>query len=127
MNLSFAKRKNIYKSKAERRIGDFLEMNRIDFTYEKPTAVVDSGKTKIWYPDFTLSSGIVIEYFGITNNTDYAKSYIHKLKVYKDNLIPVIALKPKDINRWWKSNLLEKIHKMLKNQVNGITLKSRFK
>ncbi len=127
MNISFDKRKNIYKSKAERRIADFLEINGIVFTYEKPTAVIDSGKTRIWYPDFTLSSGIVIEYIGITNNTDYAKSSIHKLKVYKDNLIPVIALKPKDINRWWKSNLLEKIHEMLKNNINHIASIVRFK
>ena len=41
---------NRYRSDGERKIGEYLKDRGIDFTYEKPVAVVDSGKTKIWYP-----------------------------------------------------------------------------
>ena len=88
-------RKPNYKSHMERQIADLFEKHKIPFIYEKPTAVVDYGKTKIWYPDFTLSYGIVVEYFGISGNKDYEYRTSHKLKVYKKNQIPVIALHSK--------------------------------
>ena len=45
---------NNYKSDGERRIADFLNKKNIPFTYEKPLAVVDDRKTRIFYPDFSL-------------------------------------------------------------------------
>jgi len=58
MNARYAtyRRKPRYKSYMERQIGDLFEKHNIPFIYEKPTAVVDYGKTKIWYPDFTLGN-----------------------------------------------------------------------
>lgn len=41
---------NNYRSQGERRIGAYLTYHGLDFTYERPVAVVDGGKTKIWYP-----------------------------------------------------------------------------
>ena len=39
-----------YKSRMERQIGDFFDSRRIPYIYEKPTAVVDRGLTKLWHP-----------------------------------------------------------------------------
>jgi hypothetical protein len=43
-----------YRSKPELQIARLLEQNSIAYKYEHPMAVVDRGKTKIWYPDFYL-------------------------------------------------------------------------
>ncbi len=38
----------------------------LNVSVEMPLAIVDRGKTKIWYPDFRLPEyGMIIEYFGI--------------------------------------------------------------
>ena len=100
----------------EYQIAGLFEKYKIPFIYEKPTAVIDSGKTKIWFPDFTLPYGIVIEYFGVGKNKDYENRTHHKLKIYKENQIPVISLYPKDITRYWKLALLSKILRKLKKQ-----------
>jgi len=43
----------------------------VGFEYEKPVAA-DEGKTKIWYPDFTLVDygGILVEHFGVNGSED---------------------------------------------------------
>ena len=63
-----------------------MKKRRIDFSYERPVAVVDGGKTKIWYPDFYLDTyHILIEYFGMDGNRESAKINAYKRKVYKEN------------------------------------------
>ena len=107
-----------YKSRAEREIGDLLAERRIPFIYEKPTAVIDNGLTKIWYPDFSLQCGLLLEYFGVSGNKDYTAQSRHKLRIYQDNQFDAIPIYPPDIIPGWQDNLVERI---------GFTLKSRLK
>ena len=116
-------RKPNYKSRMERQIADLLEKHKIPFIYEKPTAVVGYGKTKIWYPDFTLGYGILVEYFGISGNKDYEYRTSHKLKVYKKNQIPVIALYSKGLTRSWRTGLIETISKKLREHSDNFDWK----
>jgi len=103
-----------YKSRAEREIGKYLSGQRIPFVYEKPTAVMDSGKLKIWYPDFSLHHGLIIEYFGVTGNSDYIASARHKLRVYRSNLYDVIPLYPADMVPAWQDNLMRRMETLLR-------------
>lgn len=109
-----------YKSRMERQIGDFLESRRIPFMYEKPTAVMDSGKLKIWYPDYTLHCGLLIEYFGVTGDRDYIDSARHKLRVYQENQFDVIPLYPPDMIPEWRSNLVRRLEAVLDRRIQDI-------
>jgi len=106
-----------YKSRAERDIAHLLDQYNIPFIYEKPTAVVDSGKTRLWYPDFTLSYGILVEYFGVNGNQGYRDRTKHKLKVYEENQFDVIPLYPKDMGRRWERSLLSRIDGTLERRL----------
>lgn len=109
-----------YKSRMERQIGDYLASRRIPFIYEKPTAVIDSGKLKVWYPDFSLKCGLVIEYFGITGDPQYLASARHKLRVYHENQFDVIPLYPADIVPEWANNLMRRMDTVLEGRLNDI-------
>jgi hypothetical protein len=75
-----------YKSKAEIQIARLLDRERIAFRYEHPLAVIDRDKTKIWYPDFSLSDyGMIIEYFGMNDDSGYRKRAERKMQVYREN------------------------------------------
>jgi hypothetical protein len=61
-----------FKSWGEEQIARLLDRNGIPYSYEHPLAVVDDGKVKIWYPDLTPPRyGLIIEYFGRTNDPGY--------------------------------------------------------
>ena len=91
-----------YKSAGERRIAEFLNQNDIRFSYEKPLAVIEQGLTKIFYPDFSLHDfSTIIEYFGISNNQDYAARSKRKMNIYAKNHIPVIQIYPHDFERYY--------------------------
>lgn len=109
-----------YKSRVERQIGDFLAERQIPFIYEKPTAVVDNGLTKIWYPDFSLQYGMIIEYFGITGQQDYINRTKHKLRVYQQNQFDIIPLYPPDIIPGWQNELVDRIGYTLENRLKAI-------
>ena len=73
-----------FKSKGEREIAGFLERQQIAYQYEYPLAVVDRGKTKIWYPDFKLPEyGVIMEYFGMNGDSSYDQQMAHKMKAYQ--------------------------------------------
>ena len=58
-----------YKSNGERKIADYLIECGFAFSYERPVALLDGEKTKIWYPDFYLDDyHILIEYLGMNAN-----------------------------------------------------------
>ena len=107
-----------YKSQAEWNIANLLDQYSVPFVYEKPTAVVDSGKTKIWYPDFTLAYGPLIEYFGINGSQGYRNRTTHKLKVYEQNQIEVIPMYPRDMEGHWRERLLKRIDNRLEYRLN---------
>ena len=102
-------RKPQYKSRMEREIGGLLTDRRIPFIYEKPTAVMDAGKFKVWYPDFSLQYGLLIEYFGVNGERDYIERTRHKLKVYQANQLDTIPLYPSDIIPDWQGRLIDRI------------------
>ena len=106
-----------YKSRGEREIANCLNQYGIPFVYEKPTAVIDSGKLKVWYPDFNLNCGLLIEYFGINKNQEYAERTRHKIRVYKENQFDVIPLYPQDICGALQANLLGKIDSVLEKRL----------
>ena len=73
-----------YKSWGEEQIARLLDRSRINYQYEYPVAVVDRGKTRIYYPDFRLPEyGLIIEYFGVNGDSGYDKRKRHKIEVYK--------------------------------------------
>ena len=116
---SSGRRTNAYKSEGERRIAGFLEQLGIPFEYEKPLAVVDAGKTKIWYPDFTLVDYgmILVEYFGVGGSEDYERRTRQKLGVYEANRIDVIPVYPQDFKRDWKGRLMADTYGILERRI----------
>lgn len=102
-----------YRSQGERKIAQLLNQYGIPFIYEKPTAVRDAEKTKIWYPDFYLFCGVYIEYFGITNNQEYRERTQHKLSVYARNGMNVIPVYPQDLQNGWQQRILGRIDRSL--------------
>ncbi len=106
-----------YKSRAERQIGELLHQRHIPHIYEKPIAVIDDGKTRIWYADFALQCGPLIEYFGINGKQDYIERTRHKLRVYQQNQFDVIPLYPPDITGSWQKNLLDRIGATLEKRL----------
>jgi hypothetical protein len=106
-----------YKSRAERQIGEFLDSRRIPFIYEKPTAVMDGGQCRLWYPDYTLQCGPLIEYFGMTGDRHYMEGARHKLRIYQGNQFEVIPLYPADMVPLWQVNLLRKVEAVLEQRL----------
>ena len=106
-----------YKSRTEREIGQLLTSRRIPFVYEKPTAVIDDGKFRVYYPDFNLQYGLLIEYFGVNGERDYIERTRHKLKVYQENQLDTIPLYPQDIIPGWQEHLLDRIGTALETRV----------
>lgn len=106
-----------YKSKIEREIGQLLTDRRIPFIYEKPTAVMDNGLLRVWYPDFNLQYGLLIEYFGVNGDRDYIERTRHKLKVYQANQFDVLPVYPTDIIPGWQGPLIGRIGDVLERRV----------
>ena len=106
-----------YRSRPEHQIAGLLDKYGLPFIYEKPTAVIDGGKARIWYPDFTLAYGPLIEYFGIQGDPEYSKRTKHKLSVYRANQIQVLSLYPRDMSGSWESRLLGQIDHALERRL----------
>jgi hypothetical protein len=106
-----------YRSHAEGLVGDLLDRYGLPFVYEKPTAVLDNGQVRIWYPDFTLAYGPIIEYFGMYGNADYDRRTEHKLKVYRQNQFDVVPVYSRDLNRGWEDRLLRRIDDTLESRL----------
>lgn len=109
-----------YQSTGEVKIAEFLDEMGIEFEYEFPIAVIDDGKTKIWYPDFYLKRfQIVVDYFGMYNyNEAYRQSVEHKKKVFQEcgiQFVPVYEL-----NKGWREYLLKSIYQHLKAKTSKI-------
>ncbi len=107
-----------HRSQAEGLVGDLLNRYGLPFIYEKPTAVLDNGQVRIWYPDFTLSYGPIIEYFGMYGNADYDRRTEHKLKVYRQNQFDVVPVYSRDLNHGWEDRLLRRIDYSLESRLN---------
>lgn len=108
-----------YKSKGEIQIARFLDRNKISYQYEHPVAVVDNGKTKIWYPDFSLPHyGMIVEYFGVNGDSSYDERTRHKIEVYKRNGIDGLYLKENSFKGDWPTQIRKGIEDILKNRLD---------
>ena len=119
---------NPYKSDGEKKIGDYLQNREISFSYERPVAVVDSGKTKLWYPDFFLDDyHILIEYLGMNGNQQSAKMNDYKRGVYRANRFYVIEIYPTDFRfrETWQDKIDSGIRNTLEGRVRDYTSKAR--
>jgi len=116
----YCNRQPQYKSRVERQIGNLLADRQIPFIYEKPTAVMDDGKLKIWYPDFSLQAGLLVEYFGINGEQDYIQRTRHKLRVYQANQLDTIPLYPSDIIPNWQGRLIDRISSALESRLRAL-------
>ena len=118
---------NNYKSQGERRIGGYLTHHGLDFTYERPVAVVDGDKTKIWYPDFYLNDHhIIIEYWGMNGNPQKAKLNDYKRHVYSENQYDLIEIYPEDFIRNWETKISSGIHDTLDRRLRDYISQSRY-
>ena len=106
-----------YKSAGERRIAKFLEQKKIAFTYEKPLAVENDGKTRLFYPDFYLHDfNTIIEFFGINGSPDYMARTNNKIEIYQKNHIPFIPVYPQDFAGNWQGNILGSLQSRIEYQ-----------
>lgn len=109
---------NNYKSDGERRIGTYLQDRGINFTYERPVLVVDSGRQRIWYPDFSLDDyHMLIEYLGMNGNERNARLNEYKRRTYRENKYDVIEIYPSDFNRDWGGIIDRGIYGTLERRV----------
>jgi len=104
-----------YKSLPEYQIAGLLDKYGLPFIYEKPTAVVDNGNVRLWYPDFSLGYGPIIEYFGIKGDSHYDRRTEHKLNVYQANQYRVIPVYPSDMKGSWQDPLIRRIDRCLES------------
>jgi len=108
-----------YRSKAEVQIARLLERSGIDYKYEYPVAVVDRGKTRLWYADFYLPGyGIIIEYFGVNGDSQYEQRKKHKMKTYKEAGIEGLFLTEKSLQGDWPTKIMAGIEDILKNRLD---------
>lgn len=115
-----------FKSKGEVQIARLLERNRIVYEYEHPVAVVDRGKTKIWYADFTLPGyGLIIEYFGVNGNRAYDQQAKHKMKVYEENGIECLFLTENCFKGDWPGSIMGRIEDILKSRLERFCGRNR--
>lgn len=108
-----------YKSWGEKQIARLLDRSRITYQYEYPIAVVDKGKTRLYYPDFRLPEyGLIIEYFGVNGNPDYDERKRHKIEVYKKMGIDGLFLTRDSLRGDWPGRIMGQIEDVLKNRLD---------
>ena len=109
---------NDYKSQGEEQIARLLDKNNIEYQYEYPLAIVDHGKTRIWYPDFRLPEhGIIIEYFGMNGDPNYDKQTRHKIQTYKKEGIEGLFLTSDSFRGDWPEKIMGRIRNINENRL----------
>ncbi len=110
---------NGFRSKGEVQIARLLERNGIRYLYEQPVAVVEDGKTRIWYPDFLLPDfGVLIEYCGRADDPDYAAGMVRKQGVYSQNGLAALFVLSEDLRGDWPNRILSQIESELAHRVH---------
>ena len=116
-----------FKSRGEEQIARLFERNGIAYKYEHPLAVVDNGRTRIWYPDFHLSEyGMIIEYFGVNGKKDYDKQAKHKMQVYSENGIKGLFLTEASFRGDWPGRIMGQIEDILRGRIERFYNRQRF-
>lgn len=110
-----------YRSRGEVQIARMLVRHGLPFSYEQPIAVVDSGKTRIWYPDFQLrDQGIVIEYCGRTGDPAYSDGVAHKQAVYAANGLTALMITPDMFHGSWTDVILGYLESIAAERLEAI-------
>lgn len=100
-------------------IARLLERNRIKYKYEHPLAVIDRGKTRIWYPDFYLPEyAMIIEYFGVNGDSGYNERTKHKVDVYKQAGIEGLFLNESSLKGDWPNKIMGQVEDILKSRLD---------
>ena len=104
---------------AERKIADFLELAGIKYIFENPMLIEHDlhGKKfmRIYYPDFFLSEyGVILEFWGMHEDKEYAKVMDKKKEVYYHNWIFVINVYNLEGN--WQEYILKKLEEVTKHR-----------
>ena len=115
---------NEYRSNGEHKIGNLLDSYELPFVYEKPTLVIDDGKPRIWYPDFTVYGSLIIEYFGLQGDPDYDNGIERKKTVYRENQLDMIPVYPSHFQREWQKYILGSIRTTLENRLQSFNYSS---
>lgn len=117
-----------YRSKGETQIARLLDRHRIPYKYEQPLAVVDNGKTKIWYPDFHLPQyGMIIAYFGLNGDPGYRAQAEHKVQVYQSMGIEGLFLSEDSFRGNWPSGIMGQIEDILAGRLSNSRHKMRIR
>jgi hypothetical protein len=115
-----------FKSEGERQIARLLERCGIDYRYEYPLAVVERGKLRILYPDFTLPGfGVIIEYAGMEKNKDYETCLERKKTLYQEMKVPALFIFPDFFKGYWPIRFLEKVEEIEKSQLEKLIRRIR--
>jgi hypothetical protein len=108
-----------FKSRGETQIARLFDRSNIAYRYEHPTAVVDRGKTNIWYPDFYLPEyGMIVEYFGVNGNRAYDAQARHKMEVYNDNGLEGLFLTEAAFKGDWPTRIIGQIEGVLTGRLD---------
>jgi hypothetical protein len=103
----------IFRSQGERRIAAFLDRYGVRYEYEKPLALDDAGKMRVWYPDFHLPDlAAWIEFYGVTGSADYDAGVAHKNEVYQANHTDVIPVYPAHFQYDWQGHLARELENL---------------
>jgi hypothetical protein len=116
-----------YKSKGEQQIARLFDREGISYKYEQPVAVIDRGKTKIWYADFHLPQyGLIVEYFGMNDKQDYAEQARHKMDVYRQNGIEGLFLTDASFKGDWPGRIMGQIEYIMKGRLDNFYNRKRY-
>lgn len=87
--------------------------------------MVERGKTRLWYPDFTLPEyGVIIEYAGF-NGGQYEAGLRYKKLVYDAMSIPAIFVYRDSFRGYWPARLLGEFEKQRPEKLARILEKFR--
>ena len=101
---------NKLKSAGERTIATALDHYGIPFIYEPKLPILDSGRRRVFRPDFYLpNQDIYIEYFGRAGNDGYDLRSAEKMRLYEAHRYSLIPLYPWDLCKGWPDGLLARI------------------
>jgi hypothetical protein len=115
-----------YQSQGEKQLASFLDWHKIPFLYEHPLAIIDRGKTRLWYPDFHLPTmGVLIEYGGRLSDADYAQAWQRKKQVYLENRLSPVMLTASDMSGNWPRDLARRIESVLAERLADLREKVR--
>lgn len=107
-----------FRSWGETQIARCLNHYGILYLYEHPLAVVDEGRTRIWYPDFQLCGyGMLIEYCGRLDDAAYAAGMAKKEAVYRANGLTTLMLTRDDLRGDWPTRILGQIEGALSDRL----------